>query len=105
MPMMNLKNGSCEVEGLVFTIVSTIGVMLDAEEDIAVYDLVKLSEDPEYPVSKVSMEKLKLWGMVDSHGRVVGSVRNVVLSSCKIGDDLIFRMGDPSLTEPASAAQ
>ncbi len=95
MNMLNLRNGSCEPEAIVFRVVSNIGVMIEAGDGRAVSDLVRLSNDPFIKVDPVNLEKLKLWGFVASNGDVISSVRNVVLSSCKIvGSDLF--MDDPS---------
>jgi hypothetical protein len=84
--MVKLKNGSEEPLETVTTASLTISEI--AQSGIvgllAIYDIRKKVEDPNYQISDASVKKLVALGLLESSGIIHDSVRNIVLSSIEI---------------------
>lgn len=94
METVQLKNGTTELRALVNITIFTLRSLIK-ESPLALYELVELCKDRDHEVfSDVLGDDLKARSLIQSDGRVHGSIRNIVLSAVT-GDGLSMELGSP----------
>jgi len=94
MNVVTLKTGKEEVEALVTVTRMTLSLMLELSESILFYEAVMIAKDHNHDPWGDSKDKLKVYGLLESDGRMHDSVRNIILASVE-GEWLDMRLVNP----------
>lgn len=90
---IELKNGTTEAEGLVSVTMMSLSHLIQ-ENAMGFYELVMKCRDRDHQFWGDIAKDLKNLGLVESDGRVHGSIRNIVLSAV-IGEGMGMTLGSP----------
>lgn len=90
---VTLKNGSQEAEAVVRATMLHLLRLFDEDPTLA-YEFVMITRDPNYALWNDAGEQLKRLHLLDQHGKVHDSVRNIVLSSVT-GDEMNMVIESP----------
>ncbi|OGT46803.1 MAG: hypothetical protein A3E83_03890 [Gammaproteobacteria bacterium RIFCSPHIGHO2_12_FULL_41_20] len=100
LPLIKLKNGSTELDGVVFTVMDNLKSLFHSNP-ILFYEFVMKCRDSNHTMFGKSNDALKLLGLIEGNNSVHDSVRNIVLSAVE-GEGLGMRLGSPVCADAPS---